>query len=178
MSRPNPSSFFVFTVFLPAAAYLAADRYGSCASFLGTQAPPTALLRRPALGRAPESLRQTVALKHILFDPKTLSSTHCPTWPWAEAAHPGAVRRPVALEQVLLKVVLVAGEHLCAAVGRRKGPHVPHAQRVVLHAEQRIDATGKPAQHHRAWQQDWLATWHPHKKGKPATWVEGVSRHR
>jgi len=49
-------------------------------------------------------------------------------------AHPRAVRRPVALEQVLLKVVLVAREDLGAAVGRRERPHVPHAQRVVLRA--------------------------------------------
>ena len=54
------------------------------------------------------------------------------------ATHPGAIRRPVALEQVLLEVVLVAGEHLCAAVGRRKRPHVPHAKRVVLRAEERM----------------------------------------
>ena len=68
--------------------------------------------------------------------------------PWAactEAAHPGAVGRPVALEQVLLKVVLVAGEDLGAAVGRRKGPHVPHAQRVVLREKGCTVATSRRA---------------------------------
>ena len=48
-------------------------------------------------------------------------------------ANLGAVRRPVALEQVLFKAVLVAHHNLSAAVGWRVWPHVPHSQGVILH---------------------------------------------
>ena len=45
--------------------------------------------------------------------------------------HHGAVRAPPAVQEVLLEVVLVAGDDLEAALGGREGPDVPHAQRVV-----------------------------------------------
>ena len=44
---------------------------------------------------------------------------------------------PRALQQVLLVAMMVGGEDLHAAIGRRKGAHVPHPQSVILRHTQK-----------------------------------------
>ena len=55
-------------------------------------------------------------------------------------SHALVVARPRALKKVLLKRVLVAMQDLGAALRRRKGAHVPHAQRVVHTVCQQVRA--------------------------------------
>lgn len=49
-----------------------------------------------------------------------------------QRAYLGAIRGPVTLQQVLLKIVLMASENLHAPIAWRIRPHVPKSECIVL----------------------------------------------